>query len=143
MYKCDICGREIKKKYYLSGYTLCKKHMNQLRSRGKFLDNCPRTQHDLNEFIINGRFTFGGLYNELTCEKIDEFIIDTEDLAKVKYHKWRLSHGQVVTGLKNSKRELSWVILGLDNRVEKNITIEHINGNLKDNRKSNLKVLWQ
>lgn len=145
MYKCDICGREIKKKYCLSGYVLCSKHMHQLHSHGKFLDNCPRTQNDLNEYTIQGDIAIGNLYNGVTSEKIDEFIIDAEDLPKVKYHKWRFSHSHIVTGrpAEHTQRELSWVILGLDNRAEKDIVVDHINGNPKDNRKSNLRICKQ
>lgn len=147
MYKCEICGREVNKKIRLGGYTLCSKHMHQLQSHGKFLDNCPRSQNDLNEYIICGDTTFGGLYDGITSEKIDEFIIDTESLPLIKYHKWRFSHSHIVTGLpsKKTQRELSWVVLGLDNREEKNkdIVVDHINGNPKDNRKSNLRICQQ
>lgn len=145
MYNCEICGRSVNKKIRLGGYTLCSKHMHQLYSHGKFLDNCPRTQNDLNEYRIEQDITYGGLYDGVTSEKIDEFIIDTEDLPKVKYHKWRFSHKHIVTGLPANKtqRELSWVVLGLDNRTEKGIVIDHINCNPKDNRKQNLRICKQ
>lgn len=147
MYKCDICGRQIFKKNKVKGYVLCSKHMHQLLKYNKFLDNCPRTQNDLNEFFVKGEFTVFYLYNGTTSEKIDEFIIDTEDLNKVRYHKWRLSHGHVVTGLpsKGTQRELSWVIMGLDNRDEKNkdVVIDYIDGNPKNNRKYNLRICTQ
>ena len=68
-------------------------------------------------------------------------------LNKIRYHKWRLSHGRVVTGLpsKGTQRELSWVIMGLDNRDEKNkdVVIDHIDGNPKNNRKYNLRICTQ
>lgn len=145
MYYCDICGRGVNKKIRMGGYTLCSKHMHQLHSHGKFLDNCPRTQKDLNEYTIKGKITIGGLYDGITSEKIDEFIIDTEDLPKVKYHKWRFSHSHIVTGLpaQKTQRELSWVILGLDNRVEKNIVVDYINCDPRDNRKCNLRICQQ
>ncbi len=145
MYTCEVCGRESYKKIRMQGYTLCSKHMHQLFNHGEFLDTCPRTQNDLNEFIINGDQTIGYLYDGKTSEKIDEFIIDTEDLSKVKYHKWRFSHSHIVTGLpsQGTQRELSWVILGLDNRIVTNIAVDHINGNPKDNRKCNLRICEQ
>lgn len=147
MFKCDVCGKEIQKKNSLYGYCLCSKHMHQLFSHGKFLDKCPRTQNDLNEYEIQGDIAIGGLYDGTTSERIDEFIIDKEDLDKVRYHKWRFNHHHVITGLpaKKTQRELSWVILGLDNRDEKNknIVVDHINGNPKDNRKSNLRICSQ
>ena len=145
MYKCEICGRAMHKKNRYGGYTLCSKHMHQLHSHGKFLDNCPRTQNDLNEYEIKGNITIGSLYSGISSEKIDEFIIDTEDLPLIKYHKWRFSHSHIVTGspAKGTQRELSWVVLGLDNRVVKDIVVDHINGNPKDNRKSNLRICKQ
>ena len=53
MYKCDICGRELKKKISLYGYCLCSKHMHQLLKYGKFLDNIQRTDSDLTDYTIN------------------------------------------------------------------------------------------
>lgn len=145
MYKCEICGREVNKKIRLGGYTLCSKHMHQLHSHGRFLDNCPRTQKDLNEYVICGDSAIGGLYDGVTSEKVDEFIIDVEDLPKIKYHKWRFCHGHIVTGLpaKKTQRELSWVILGLDNRIDKNIVVDHIDGNPRNNKKNNLRICKQ
>lgn len=145
MYECEICGKKTNKKIKLSGYTLCSKHMHQLQGHGKFLDNCPRTQNDLNEYLIQGDIAIGGLYDGVTSEKIDEFIIDKEDLPLVRYHKWRFNHGHIVTGLpaKKTQRELSWVVLKLDNRVEKDIVVDYINGNPKDNRKINLRICKQ
>ena len=145
MYKCEICGREISKKNRLGGYTLCSKHMHQLLSHGKFLDNCPRTQKDLNEYTIKNDIAIGNLYDGITSEKIDEFIIDAEDLEKVKYHKWRFSHSHIVTGLpaQKNQRDLSWVVLDLDNRTNKDIVVDHIDGNPKNNRKSNLRICKQ
>lgn len=147
MFKCDICGKETHKKISLHGYCLCSKHMHQLFNHGKFLDNNPRTQNDLNEYKIIGNTVVFDLYDGICSNKIGEFIIDFEDIEKVKYHKWRLSHGHVITGLpsKGTQRELSWVVLGLDNRDEKNknIVVDHISGNAMDNRKCNLRICTQ
>lgn len=145
MFQCEICGRTTNKKISYKGYILCSKHMHQLHSHGEFLDNCPRTQNDLNDYRIEGDIAYGGLYDGVTSEQIDEFIIDTEDLLKVKYHKWRFSHSHIVTGLpaQGTQRELSWVVLGLDNRIETNIVVDHINCNPKDNRKENLRICQQ
>jgi hypothetical protein len=145
MVKCEICGKEIGKGNYVGGYVLCSKHMHQWLNYGKFLDNNPRTVKDLNEYIIEGDITRGGLYNGITSEQIGEFLIDTEDLPKVRYHKWRITHNHVVTGLpaQGTQRDLSWVVLDLDNRVLTDIVVDHINGNPFDNRKQNLRICTQ
>lgn len=147
MYKCEICGRESFKKIRMGGYTLCSKHMHQYHKYGYFLDNNPRTQKDLNDYTISDNEVIFNLYSGTTSEKIGEFTIDLEDIEKVKYHKWRLSHSHIVTGLpaKGTQRELSWVVLDLDNRNEKNkdIVVDHIDGNPRNNKKSNLRICSQ
>lgn len=147
MKKCEICGRETERIHRLKGYTLCSKHMHQYYNYGKFLDNNPRTTNDLNEYRIENDIVIFNLYDGYSSEKIGEFFIDFEDIEKVKYHKWRLCHSHVVTGLpaKGTQRDLSWVILDLDNREEENCdkVVDHINGNPLDNRKSNLRICSQ
>ena len=54
MYKCDFCGRESFKKIRYGGHTVCSKHMHQMNKYGKVLDNIPRTNNDLNDFVIKG-----------------------------------------------------------------------------------------
>ncbi len=142
MYKCDICGREISKKIRYGGYTLCSKHMHQMHSYGKFLDNNPRTQNDLNDFRIYGDIVIFDLYDQYQY-KNNEFIIDREDLEKIRYHKWRLSYGHVVTGncsVNNPSQQLSRLILDCS---DPNLVVDHINGNGLDNRKSNLRICRQ
>ena len=146
MYKCEICGRESFKKIRYGGYTLCSKHMHQLHKHGKFLDNNLRTNNDLNDYEIKSDGVYFNLYNQKT-NKVGEFIIDFDDIEKIKYHKWRLSHSHVVTGLpaKGTQRDLSHVVLDIviKDFEEKNIVVDHINGNPLDNRKSNLRICPQ
>ena len=99
MYNCEICGREIFKKNRIGGYTVCSKHMHQYYKYGKFLDNIPRTNKDLNEFrYINDKIIEFDVYyqNNTVC---DSFIIDREDLNKIRYKKWRKdSNNHIITG---------------------------------------------
>lgn len=145
-YKCEVCGRESFKKIKMGGYILCSKHMHQLHKYGKFLDNNPRTNNDKNDYKIDGDIAIFNLYNQKN-EKISEFIIDKEDIEKVKYHKWRISHKHVITGLpsQGTQKDLSWVIKDITQEQIKqgNIVVDHINCNPLDNRKVNLRICEQ
>lgn len=142
MYYCEVCGRKCFKKIRYGGYTLCSKHMHQLHKHGKFLDNNPRSSHDMNEYQICGKVTTGLIYNQKN-DVVGQFLIDTEDLRKVKYHKWRYSHQHIVTGSGTGKiRELSHLILDIPKEQDKTV-VDHINGNGMDNRKANLRICTQ
>lgn len=138
--KCDVCGRELTHKIKSHGYTLCDKHYNQLRKYGKFLDKNPRTIFDKNEYHIHGKKTIIDLYDK-NCEKIAEAIIDTEDLNKVKYIKWKLSGSGYAmnTPHKGGNRHMSRVILG--DKYKEGFFVDHKNHNTLDNRKKNLRLV--
>ena len=144
MYKCEICGRGLKKKNRVSGYTVCPKHMHQIRKYGHAIDSNPRSEKDLNEFrIINDKTVEFDVYN-IKSEVMGHFIIDREDLKKIRYHKWRMStNHRIITGNctnKSPRRELSRFLLDV---TDANMVVDHINGDPSDNRKSNLRVCTQ
>lgn len=142
MYHCEICGRKCLKKIRYGGYTLCPKHMHQLRKYGKFLDANPRTNHDLNDYKVDEEVTTVFVYNQKN-DCVGQFLIDTEDLPKIKYHKWRFSHQHVVTGCGAGHiRECSHVILQIPKEKDDTI-VDHINGDAFDNRKQNLRICSQ
>lgn len=142
--KCEICGRETNRIHHLHGYTLCSKHMHQLFNYGKFLDNNPRTNSDLNDYHIIGDDVWFNLYNQKN-EKVGEFVIDKEDIEKVKYKKWRYSHNHVVTGLpsKGTQKDLSHVIMDFYPKDNPGYVIDHVDGNPNNNRKNNLRICKQ
>lgn len=144
--KCEICGREVKEKISGWGYNyLCSKHMHQLHQYGKILDNNPRTQNDPNHFEIYGDIAAVDLYDQ-NGNKIDYFIIDKEDLDKIRYKKWvKSSYSHIIKNqdAKKHKRGIAYTILGLHLNKNNHIVIDHINGDPFDNRKCNLRVRTQ
>ena len=144
MYKCDICGREMNKKQRCEGYILCKKHLHQLKKYHGFLDDNPRDSRDMNEFRYLGKEIIEMDVYDNKFEKVASFIFDSEDLARVQYHKWRKNrNGDIITGTKtnkNPKRLFSRFIL----EVGDDEYVEHINGNSLDLRKKNLRIVpWK
>lgn len=144
MYHCDICGRPMHKKKRCYGRILCSKHMHQFIKYGKFLDNNPRTVQDLNAYRIRGNTVIFDLYDHRS-EKAGEFLVDLADIEKVKYHKWRFSHGRVVTGqpAKGQQRELSHIILDIPRELDAVTIVDHINGDPRDSRRDNLRICTQ
>ena len=147
MFYCDICKRPIKKKNNLGGYCLCSKHMHQLHKHGKFLDNIQRTNQDLNDYKISsdGKTVVFNVYNQRNI-KIAEFVIDFEYIELIKYHKWRMSHNHVVTGLpyNGTQKDLSWFIVGITkDQLEAGYVVDYIDGNPLNNKRNNLRICKQ
>lgn len=144
MFECDICKRKIKKKIRMHGYTLCSKHMHQLRKYGYFKDNNPRTTKDLNEFRYLDKNTVEFDVYDINSNVNGHFIIDADDLQKIRYHKWRKdTNNRIITGNctnKNPKRELSRFLLDI---TDEDIVVDHKDCNPFNNKKSNLRSCTQ
>lgn len=131
-YYCTVCGRKHNGKYS-SKY--CRKHQWQIKKFGKVLDNNPRTKFDPNEFrFIGNDVVEFDTYKVPTLEVENTYIIDAEDYPVVSKYKW---HSDKSGYVKNTEgvflhRMLSGAKIGQQ--------IDHINLNIKDNRKSNLRV---
>lgn len=134
---CPQCG-----KVHFSTNYLCSKHSNQLRKYGKFLDSNPRTIYDPNEIRVIGDYAEIDTYNKQS-EVQKTFIVDTDDLPIIAKYKW---------GTKFYKKDNMWYVACIDTKTRKHIylhhlimgfpaeTIDHINGDTMDNRKSNLRI---
>ncbi len=136
-YNCEFCGRQMSRKIVSHGHIFCDKHYKQFKKYGRVLDNNPRTLYDKNELHINGDITYIDLYDK-NYDVIAQAMIDTEDIDKVRYTKWKLSaSGYAMNTPKfgGGNKHMSRVILGTDQFVD------HINHNTLDNRKVNLRIV--
>lgn len=141
-HECEVCGKKVFHKSKINGKTLCPKHLRQYKRHKSFMDTCPNTINDLNLYHTLGSTTTGIIYDNTGNIPIAKFLVDTRDLSKIRYHRWRLSFGRIVTGKasKGTKREIGWTILGLDSRDYRHYVITYRNGDWRDNRRKNLRL---
>lgn len=132
-HKCEICGKYWRKKLIAHGKVVCNKHYKQFKKFGYFRDNSSRTQRDKNNITIDGDIAYIDLYDK-QYNVIARAIIDTDDVDRVKYIKWRLNNNGYVINNSHSSIFLHKRILNCEELVD------HINGNRLDNRKCNLRI---
>lgn len=135
-YFCKCCGREILNSNH--GTTYCRKHGFQLEKYGKFLDSNPRNKFDPNEFrFLKDNIVEFDVYSLYTFNVIATFKIDAEDYPLVSKYKWSLSAQGYARTLKDGKFLLLHRLI-LDPKEGQQV--DHINLDIKDNRKSNLRI---
>ena len=144
-YQCAICKRPLfKKEYVIHNMILCSKHAHQFYKYHMFLDNNPRTINNLNEFRYLDENTIEFDCYDIKQNVVARFIIDAEDLQKVRYHKWRCdSNYHIITGNSSNTRPTIYLSRLLMNVTDPNLVVDHINGNPLDNRKFNLRICTQ
>ena len=161
--KVDGCNN----KHYCKGY--CSKHYTQIKRHGEIIEkteystctapNCTcktvskynpycsrhdrqfkkygyipeRTRFDANEIIEYDDYAEIIIYNN-QCEEIARTIIDLDDIDRCKQYKWCLNHDYVVC------RKINLFLHQFIMNPPKGMTIDHINGDKLDNRKSNLRI---
>lgn len=136
-YRCSVCGRQLFRKIKSHGKVYCNKHYNQVKRYGHAIDTNPRTTFDKNEIIVDGKIARVKLY-DAQCNHIATAIIDSEDVNKIRYTKWKLSSSGYAANtpkFSGSNKHMHREILGTDQFVD------HINHNTLDNRKSNLRIV--
>ncbi len=134
--KCDICGSKSYVFYNKKvNMMLCNKHTQQIKRCEKIL---TRTILTPNEFIIHNDCVEILLFDINNNLKNSTFI-DYDDYEKCKEYKWRLnSMGYVVSGAK-SEILLHRFVMNVDEKQ----SIDHIDRNKLNNRKSNLRIASQ
>lgn len=132
---CAQCGR----KHTRDG-NLCRKHEWQLSKFGEFKDANPRNKFDKNAYTIEGNIVKVELYSYPTWNVSGYFTISIEDLELVKSYKWSLnSNGYVRTSINGTFVTLHHLILG----KRLGATIDHIDRNILNNTRSNLRIVSQ
>lgn len=132
-YYCAVCGRKHNGNHS-SKY--CRKHQCQLEKYGYFLDTNPRNKFDTNEFRFIGNDTVEfDTYKAPSYYKDATYIIDAEDYPLVsKYHWSSNKYGYART------KETSILLHRLITNAKLGQQVDHINLDIKDNRKSNLRI---
>lgn len=131
-YYCEACGRKHNGKYS-SHY--CRKHSWQLKQYGKLLDTNPRTKFDPNEFRFKDGHVEFDTYKVPTLDVDQTYLIDAEDYPRVSKHKWRSINKYAVATINGKAVALQRFLLD----AKPGQTVDHININVLDNRKSNLR----
>lgn len=131
-YFCIACGREHDGKHS-SKY--CRKHKWQLDKFGELLDSNPRTKYDPNEFRFVGGHVEFDTYSCPSQDVCKTYIIDADDYPRVSKLKWfTTSTGYAFC--RTAKVLLHRFIMEGKPGQE----FDHINRNILDNRKSNLRL---
>lgn len=128
---CLVEGCE--NEHLAKGY--CSKHYAQIKRCGKILE---RTIFDENEIIEYDDYAEVILCNK-DCEEVARAIIDLDDIEKIKICKWHLGPaGYAYNRGKNIGHMHRLIMDAPDGMV-----VDHINHNILDNRKENLRICTQ
>ncbi len=127
--ECSCCGIRASGANY-QGKFYCNKHWQRLYYHGTT---------ELQGRKIRSKFEIVGGICKIITSGGAEIIVDAEDYEKVKNHSWCLNKlNYPVSRMSNNKLiRLSRFLLDLDNP---NLVIDHINGNILDNRRANLRL---
>lgn len=127
--KCDFCNSKAVAHKDI-GY-LCSKHYMQYRRHGKV---STVTTRDKNRIILHNDYAELVIRN-ISGEEVCTTKIDLDDLDRVSSKIWSLQNkGYIAHGA--PPLYLHRFIMN----AEQGLDVDHINGDIKDNRKSNLRI---
>lgn len=137
---CEFCGSAKNAHYNKNEQKfLCGKHEAQIRVFGTIRE---RTSRDRNDILVKKNFAEMIMRDWKTQEEKARTKIDLEDVVRVKDLKWHLDAygyvmGPTVKGVVKKKHiRLSRYLINAPQESE----VDHINGDVLDNRKSNLRL---
>lgn len=133
---CEICGSDISIQHNKkTDMDLCKRHSKQIYKYGKITD--ARQSRESEKYFINNKTTIIKIYDRMG-NYINEFVIDTTDIEKINRYKWSLTKGHIATKDKNNKTiYLHRYLLDV---TDKNVIVDHIDGNPLNNKRNNLRI---
>ena len=128
---CKCCGRSDRKIIR----DLCPRHKLQVEEHGYALDSNNRDEYDVNEIIEYENHAEIILYDNLFNELDEKIIIDLDNINTIKGIIWKKVGKHIVGNANQYTYDLPNLIMDTDCKIE------YLNGNIFDNRKSNLDVI--
>ena len=111
----------------------------EIPSSKKILLKFPLDYRKKNIFTGNKYTLIDNCYYEVECYSSDKFKIDKEDFTLIKDFTWHVdSNGYVVTKINGGGIKLHRLLMGVIDNSE--FEVDHINHDLLDNRKNNLRL---
>lgn len=112
---------------------------NPTTSCGCYAEEAQHKQKNTkeNEWILNEK---EGYATGITCNG-QKFLIDIDDLGKVKNYCWRIERNDyVIANSRNGTNKIIWLHRLIMNATNENVYVDHKNWNKRDNRKCNLRL---
>ena len=129
---CKVCGRD-DRKISKDGY--CPRHKLQIEEYGYNLDENPIDEFDTNEIVLHDDYAEIILYDTLFNELNERVIIDLDDVDTVGGVIWKKQGKHIVGTANQYTYDLPNLIMDTGNKIK------YLDGNIFNNRKSNLNVI--